>query len=107
MVANRHERAPGAAAQQVPANDEQRDRPGEAEEIQPLIAVERQPIGGVGLADDDALHAARPLLEILEFENLRRRHRERKGGKREIVTLEPEGRAAKEKAGDEADGAGE
>src|SRR5216684_2496264 len=107
MVADRHHGATGAAAQQVPADDEQWGSPYETEEIEPLVAVERQPSRRVRLADDDALHAAGPRLQMLVFENLGRRDRKRERRERKIMSFEPQGRPAEQKPGDEANQAGE
>ena len=74
----------------------------EREEIEPLVLVQRQPEGRVGLQDDDALHAAGPVLERRELQDLRRRDREREGREREIDRLEPQRRQAEQEAGDEA-----
>jgi len=63
MVAYGNERPPDAAAQQVPAQHEHHDGNREAEEIQPLVRIERQlerflVRQGVGLFRADPLSVA-------------------------------------------------
>src|SRR5947207_1027226 len=70
---------------------------GEHEEIKPLVGAEAKPRGGekfrrLGLGDDDALHAAGPLLKVVELEKLRHRDAEGEGREREVQALEPERR---------------
>ena len=43
VVADRDDRAADAPAQQIARDDEERDRPDKAEEIEPLVGVKRQP----------------------------------------------------------------
>ncbi len=103
MVADRDERAAGARAQQVPADDEERHGDDEAEEIEPLVAVERQVGRRIGLGEGDALDAAGPLLDVAVFQDLRRRDRERECREREIHSFEAQGGQAEQESGDEAD----
>jgi hypothetical protein len=70
------------------------------------IAIIARPVR-VRLGDDEALHAAGPVLESSELQELRHRDREREGGEREINAAEPQGRKPEQEAEDEAHAAGE
>ena len=71
----------------------------EREEIEPLVGIERQAERRIRLDDDDALHAAGPVLERRRLQDLRRRDGEREGREREIDALEPQRRQAEQEAG--------
>ncbi len=107
MVADRDQRPADAPAQQVPAEDEHDDGDREREQVEPLVGAELQAERCVGLDDDDALHAAGPVLDGLVLQQLRHRHAEREGGQREVVAFEPQRRQPEQEADDEAHGAGD
>ena len=91
----------------IARDDEERDRPDQAEIIDPPVGVERQPEGCRGRVDLDTLDAAGPMIEALEFENLGSRHGEGKGGKGEVQTFEPQRRQPEQKAGTQTDHTGD
>ena len=84
-----------------------RPRPGEREEIEPLVLSSGSPNGASGLTMTMPCDAAGPLLEALVFQDLRHRDAEREGGEREVQAFEPQRRQAEQEAGDEADHAGD
>jgi hypothetical protein len=90
MVTDRDDCAAGASTEQIARDDDERDRPGQAKIIDPSVGVNRQPEGRRGRVELDTLHATSPLIEALEFENLRSRHGEGQGGKCEVQTFEPQ-----------------
>ena len=74
----------------------------EREQVEPLVRAQLQAERRVRLDDDDALHAAGPVLDVLVLQQLRHRHAEREGGEREVVAFEPQRRQAEQEADDEA-----
>src|SRR6185312_14638462 len=98
--------AAGTRAQQIPADDIKRDRDREAEEIEPLILVERQH-RRVRLIEHDALHAAGQRRDAIIVQELRRRDGEREGRQREIEAFEAQRRQTEEKTDDETERAGD
>ena len=66
-----------------------------------------RPNGASGLVDDQALHAAGPVLEIAELQKLRHRGRQREGRQRQIDAGQPQRRLAEQEAEGEADDAGD
>ena len=107
IVADRHDRAAGAGPQQVVAEDEHRHRDGETKKIEPPVGIDRHEARRIGLGDKDALNAAGPTLDAVEFQELGRRHGEREGRERKVRSIEPQRRQAEQKSGDEADRGGE
>src|SRR5262245_525974 len=101
VVAYRNDRAPDPPLEEIRPEPEQEHEHGQGHEIEPLVGVQLEAEGGVGLAEHDALRAARPVLEV--FQDLRDRQRQRKGGQRQIETLEPEGRQPEEESDDQAE----
>src|SRR5882762_4974762 len=106
LVADRDQGAPDAAAQQVPAEQKHEQRHSQSEEVQPPVRVQRNSERGFGFRDDDALHAAGPVLEVMVLQQLRHRHAEREGGEREIKPLQAQRRQPEQEPGDEANAAG-
>ncbi len=107
MVADRHHRAAGAAAQQVRSQmTKATTAQAKQKKIEPLVLVEGQAEGRPGLVEVDALDAARPISRGLVFQDLRRRDGERESGKRQIKPFEPQRRPAEEEADDQRDEAG-
>src|SRR3989475_6090984 len=106
LVADRNQGAPDAATQQVPAEQKHEQRHPQSEEVQPPVRLQRNSERGFGFRDDDALHAAGPLLEVMVLQQLRHRHAEREGGEREIKPLQAQRRQPEQEPGDEADAAG-
>ena len=85
MVANGDQRAPDAAAQQVPRQHEHHDGHRQREEVEPAVGVERlieeaERERRLGLDQHDALHAAGVVLQVLVLQQLRHRQRERQRG---------------------------
>jgi hypothetical protein len=78
VVADRHEGAAGARPQEIDRGDIDRDRDHEREIVQPHVLRHRQAERRIGLGHDQALHAASPVLEHPELQDLRHR-----GGQRE------------------------
>ena len=107
VVADRHEGAARARAQQVHREDVDRDRDDEREVIQPHVLRHRQAERRIRLGDDEALHAAGPVLEEVQLQQLRHRGGEREGRKREIDAGQPQRRLAEQEAEAEADHAGD
>ena len=112
VIADGDERAPDAAVDQVPADDEQHERDREREVVKPLVGVELDSHVGekrwrIGLDDDDALHAAGPPLEQMRFQDRRHRDREREGGERQVEAREAQGRQADDEADDAGGDAGQ
>src|SRR3989454_1067588 len=106
LVADRNQGAPDAATQQVPAEQKHEQRHPQSEEVQPPVRLQRNSERGFGFRDDDALHAAGPLLEVMVLQQLRHRHAEREGGKGEVKPLQAQSRQPEQEPGDEADAAG-
>ena len=102
LVADGHQRPAHAAAQQVPAAHEEQHRPGQREEVQPLVLRQRQAGGRIGLDDHHAHGAAGPVLQRLVLEDLRHRHAEREGREREVEPLQPQRGQPEQEAGGEA-----
>src|SRR5437588_1385140 len=105
LIADRDQGAPDAAAQQVPAEHKHDERHPQSEEVQPPVRLQRNSERGFGFGDDDALHAAGPLLELMVLQQLRHRHAEREGGEGEVKPLQAQRRQPEEEPGDEADAA--
>ena len=103
VVADRHEGAARAGAQQVHREDVDREHDDEREVVQPHVLRHRQAERRIGLGDDEALHAAGPVLEEVQLEQLRHRGGEREGRKREVDAGEPQRRLAEQEARAEAD----
>src|SRR6266850_2381915 len=106
LVADRDQGAPDAAAQQVPAEQKHQQRHPQSEEVQPPVRLQRNSERGFGFRDDDALHAAGPLLEVMVLQQLRHRHAEREGREGEVKPLQAQRRQPEQEAGDEAHAAG-
>ena len=98
---------PTRPADEIARRPVERRRAGEAEEIEPLIGVERQAERGVRLRELQAHRAAGIGVEPLVDEDLRRSDSEREGRQRQIEAAEPESGKAEQKAGDEAHDAGQ
>src|SRR2546428_2479391 len=106
LVADRNQVAADAATQQVPAEHKHEQRHRQGEEVQPPVRLQRNSERGFGFREDDALHAAGPLLEVMVLQQLRHRYAEREGGEREIKPLQAQRRQPEQKPGNEADAAG-
>src|SRR6185437_2710522 len=105
VVADRHERAPRSRAQQIDRADIDRNRDREREIIEPHVLGHRQAERRIRLGHDQALHAAGPVLEETELQELWHRGREREGREREIDAGQAQRRLAEQEAHGEADDA--
>ncbi len=103
VVADRHEGAPRTRSQQIDGEDIDRDRDHQREVIEPHVLRDRQAERRIGLGHHQPLHAAGPLLEEAELQQLRHRGRERKGRQSEVDAGEPQRRLAEQKSEAEAD----
>jgi len=98
--------APLPPPQQVTGQHEQHRGPGQRHQIEPLVPGQRKPERHLEVRQIDSLDAAGPFLQQAEFEELRRRDRERERGEREIMAFEPQRRKAEEESNRQADRAG-
>ena len=103
LVAQRDQRPPDAARDQV-ARRRVEDRGEEqTDEIEPLVRAQRQGERGVRLHQRHAARSARPGVEALEGEDLRGGDGEREGGERQIESAETQRRKAEQEPGAETD----
>ena len=107
VVADRHHGAARARAQQVDRADIDCDRDRQREVIEPLVLRDRQAERRIGLGDDQALHAAGPVLENAELQQLRHGDGEREGRQRQIDAAQPQRRLAEQEARRETDQPGD
>ena len=108
VVADRDQRAADPAADEIARRPSTAAPPRrQADEIEPLVGVQRQAERRVRLRQLHALRAAGPGVEALVGEHLRRRDGEREGREREIEAAEAQRRKAEQEARAEADEARE
>ena len=111
VVADRHEGAAGARFQQIDREDIDRDRDREREIIQPHVlrhlVAEQRGDRRIRLGHHQALHAAGPVLETAELQQLRHRGRQRKGRQRQIDAAQAQRRLAEQESEGKADDAGD
>ena len=107
VVADRHEGAARARPQQVDRGDIDPDRDHEREIIQPHVLRHRQAERRIGLGHDQSLHAAGPVLEEAELQQLRHCDRQREGRQRQIDAAQPQRRLTEQEPEAKADDAGD
>jgi hypothetical protein len=84
VVADRHHGASGARTQQVDGQDVDHGRDEQREVVQPHVLRHLQAERGVRLGDDEALHAAGPVFEQVQLQDLRHCHGERERRERQV-----------------------